>query len=84
MSETSPKHYKFPGGAEVNDISAHLTSNGGQALQYVARSTRLDPENNKGDSVDDSITDLKKAKVFIDFEIERLRNWKSDNGTRDS
>ena len=64
---TSPSHYAFPGGAEVIDISQWLTSNAAQALQYIARSSRIDGKN-KGDTVED----LLKAKVFIDFELKRL------------
>ena len=64
---TSPSHYAFPGGAEVIDISQWLTSNAAQALQYIARSSRIDGKN-KGDTVED----LRKAKVFIDFELKRL------------
>lgn len=64
---TSPAHYAFPGGAEVIDISQWLTSNAAQALQYIARSSRIDGKN-KGDTVED----LLKAKVFIDFELKRL------------
>ena len=64
---TNPSHYAFPGGAEVIDISQWLTSNAAQALQYIARSSRIDGKN-KGDTVED----LRKAKVFIDFELKRL------------
>ena len=64
---TNPSHYAFPGGAEVIDISQWLTSNAAQALQYIARSSRIDGKN-KGDTVED----LLKAKVFIDFELKRL------------
>lgn len=60
-------YYQFPGGVEVRDISAHLTSFGGQALQYLARSCRLDG-GNKGEQVQD----LKKARDLITWEIERL------------
>lgn len=63
----TPTYYDFPGGVQVRDISAHLTSFGGQALQYVARATRLDG-NNKGEAVGD----LRKAIDFIGWEIERL------------
>lgn len=63
----SPNHYQFPGGHEVRYISAHLTSFGGQAVQYVARSTRLDGCN-KGEAVED----LKKSIRMIEWEIERL------------
>lgn len=67
VDNVNPNHYKFPSGAEVKDISGHLTSFGGQALQYIARATRLDG-NNKGESVED----LKKALRFVQWEIERL------------
>lgn len=62
-----PDHYRFPGGIETRQISAHLTSLGGQALQYIARSTRLDGAN-KGDPV----TDLRKAIRLLEWEIERI------------
>lgn len=61
-------YYDFPGGVEVRQISAHLTGFGAQALQYVARATRLDGKN-KGDV----ISDLTKAIDFIRWEIERLQ-----------
>ena len=61
------EYYKFPNGVSVRDISSHLTGNGAQALQYVARSCRLDG-NNKGDSV----ADIRKAIDFLNWEIERL------------
>lgn len=63
----SPNVYKFPN-AEVRDISAHLTSFGGQAVQYVARATRLDglvkgkPEQ-----------DIEKAIQVLQWELERLQ-----------
>lgn len=62
----SPDHYKF-GDVQVRDISGHLTSFGGQALQYVARATRLDGQN-KGHPVED----LKKARRLLKWEIKRL------------
>lgn len=71
MSKTSPVYYRFPNGAETNQITGHLTGFGAQAAQYVIRSTRLDG-NNKGETVEEQILDLEKAKVFIDFEIARL------------
>lgn len=62
-----PAHYAFPGGVRVHQVSGHLTSFGGQAVQYVARSTRLDGHN-KGDSVEN----LRKAIRVLELEIERL------------
>lgn len=67
----SPNHYRFPGGAEVIQISEHLSSNGGQAVQYVARATRLDGQI-KGNAVED----LEKAAFFIQREIDRLKESK--------
>jgi len=68
VSGFTSTYYDFPGGVEVRQISAHLTGFGAQALQYVARSTRLDGKN-KGDVV----SDLRKAIDFITWEIERLQ-----------
>jgi hypothetical protein len=63
-----PGHYKgFSNGAQVIDISENLTSNAGQAVQYIARSCRLDGAN-KGDQIED----LTKAAWFIARELERL------------
>ncbi|MEU2002028.1 hypothetical protein ACH47B_13135 [Rhodococcus sp. NPDC019627] len=63
----SPNHYQFPNGAEVIHISEWLTSNAGQAVQYIARSCRLDGRN-KGNTIED----LRKSLVFVQREIERL------------
>lgn len=62
-----PSHYKFPNGREVIEISQFLSSMGGQAVQYIARATRIDGRN-KGRPVED----LKKAIKVIEVEIERL------------
>ncbi|WP_231839056.1 DUF3310 domain-containing protein [Corynebacterium glutamicum] len=70
----NPDYYKFPSGAEVADIAEHLTSNGGQAVQYVARSTRIDGCN-KGDSVEN----LEKAIWFLNREIKRLKQERARN-----
>lgn len=63
----TPAHYAFPGGIRVHQISGHLTSFGGQALQYIARSTRLDGQN-KGDTAEN----LRKAIRFLKLEIARV------------
>lgn len=63
-----PGHYSgFSNDAEVIDISENLTSNSAQALQYIARSSRIDG-NNKGDTLED----LRKAQWFLAREITRL------------
>lgn len=64
----NPKHYQnFSNGAQVIDITENLTSNGGAAVKYISRSTRLDGQN-KGEVLDD----LHKARWYINREIERL------------
>lgn len=68
---TSPKYYQF-GDVQLIAVSGKLTGCGAQAVQYVARSTRMDGSN-KGKTVAAQVEDLEKAKVFIDFEIDRLR-----------
>lgn len=68
---TNPTYYQLPGGVEVIQISEHLTSNGGQAVQYVARATRLDGKI-KGSPVED----LRKSIWFIEREIARLEEPK--------
>jgi hypothetical protein len=66
-SAVEPNFYKFPSGAEVKHISGYLTAFSAQALQYIARSSRIDGKN-KGNTVED----LEKAITFLRFEIERL------------
>ncbi len=63
----NPQHYQFSNGAQVIDISENLTSNGGQVVQYVARACRLD-----GQVKGSPLEDLRKARWFLDREIERL------------
>lgn len=60
-------YYTMPDGSETIAQSRWLTSNGGQATQYVTRATRID-----GVFKEDPIEDLNKAKYFINDEIERL------------
>ena len=68
----NPSYYKdgWSNDAEVIDITENLTSNGGQAVQYIARSTRLD-----GNSKGDVLEDLHKAKWFVEREIQRLEQF---------
>ena len=68
----NPAHYQgFSHGAEVIDISENLTSNAGQAVQYIARSCRLD-----GHIKDDPVQELGKAIWFLTREIERIKETK--------
>ena len=66
---TTPNHYLFPNGRQPIEISRYLSSNGGQALQYVARATRTDTENVKHE---DARSDLRKAIHFLVDEYERV------------
>lgn len=70
----NPSHYSegWSNGAEVIDISEHLTSNGGQAVQYIARATHQNESLRKHDSVEGWVEDLRKAVWFLQREIERL------------
>lgn len=63
----SPSVYQFPNGVEVRDISAHLSSFGGQAVQYIARATRLD-----GVVKGKPVEDLLKSIELLQWEAERL------------
>lgn len=63
----TPEYYIFPSGTEVIDLSENLSSLGGQVVQYVARSTRIDGKN-KGKRVED----LRKAMTLLQRELRRV------------
>ena len=73
---STPDYYQFPHGIQPIHISRHLTSNGGQILQYVARSTRLDG-NNKHDR-EGRKDDLRKLINLAYDEIDRLHEEAED------
>jgi hypothetical protein len=61
----SPSHYQgFSNGAQVIDIAERLNFNRGNVVKYVARAGRKHGES--------AIDDLKKARVYLDREIERI------------
>ena len=63
-SEVDPAHYRrFP--VEVIDIAEHLPFNLGNVVKYVARAGY------KPDT--DLLTDLEKARWYLDREIGRVR-----------
>lgn len=63
-----PSHYnKSPSGIECIDVVEHLNFNRGNAIKYIWRAE------DKGDPV----TDLAKARWYIDREIERLSREQS-------
>lgn len=61
-----PSHYAdgWSNGAEIIDITEHLNFCRGNAIKYIARAGRKDP--------DKEIEDLQKAAFYIQREIERL------------
>jgi uncharacterized protein Veg len=60
-----PPHYSgFSNGAQVIDIAERLNFNRGNAIKYLARAGR------KQDA--DTITDLEKAKWYVQREIDRI------------
>lgn len=64
----NPNYYQMPDGTQLISITKWLTGCGAQAVQYVARATRIDQQN-KGEV----IQDLTKAIWFIQQEIDRLK-----------
>ena len=67
-----PPYYVFPNGIETIQLSQWLTSAGGQAVQYLARATRID-----GVVKENPVEDLHKAAKWIQVEIERLESESS-------
>jgi len=64
----NPGHYRnFSNGAEVIDIRENLTSNAGDAVKYLARSSHLDAALHKGSDQQD----LGKALWYTAREIHR-------------
>ena len=70
--EGVPAYYLMPDGkTQVKDVAQHLTGNSSQAVQYVARSSRLDG-NNKSKHRAGRLQDLKKAADMIVAEVQRV------------
>ena len=63
-----PSYYRMPSGIEVKEVARYLSSNGGQAIQYIARATRI-----YGEIKGETIRDLEKARDMINDEIARLK-----------
>lgn len=61
-----PPHYAngWSNGAEVIDLTEHLSFCAGNVVKYVCRAGRKDP--------DKHVEDLKKARWYLDREIERV------------
>lgn len=66
-----PDHYNsHPSGIEVIEIVRHENFNRGNVIKYVMRAGL------KGHSIEDAITDLKKASWYITDEIIRLEKMR--------
>lgn len=65
-SVSHPSHYTdgWSNGAEVIDLTEHLSFCAGNVVKYVCRAGRKDP--------DKHVEDLKKARWYLDREIERV------------
>lgn len=68
-----PDYYDFPSGVEPKDISAYLTWNAGNAIAYIARSTRVDG-NYKDDDPNIRVQDLQKAIAHLKDEVDLIQN----------
>lgn len=66
----NPRHYAFPGGVQVADITDHLCFNRGSAIKYLARAGRKDPSR--------ELEDLEKALWYVNREIELVRSRQAD------
>ncbi|MFF9481415.1 DUF3310 domain-containing protein [Streptomyces sp. NPDC014733] len=63
----SPEHYtSHPSGIECIEITQHMNFPLGNAMKYIWRAGLKHP---------DAITDLEKAKQYIEIEIERIREF---------
>ena len=69
VDETNPDHYQnFSYNTEVIDIAENLSYNAGNAVKYLARATRTDGQTKH----ENPLTDLRKAKWYVEREIDRL------------
>lgn len=67
--QINPEHYQnFSYNTEVIDIAENLSYNAGNAVKYLSRATRTDGQTKH----DNPLTDLKKAKWYVEREIDRL------------
>lgn len=68
-----PKHYGLRGGVECIVISQTFNFNLGNVIKYVWRAGWKDHKTH--------IIDLEKAKQYLEFEIERLKNENDNRST---
>ncbi|MFC8099417.1 DUF3310 domain-containing protein [Streptomyces sp. NPDC057363] len=66
-----PSHYTWlPNGVEVIDLIEHLITNRGNAVKYLCRAGRKNP--------DTELEDLRKALWYVEREIKRVEKAKSN------
>jgi len=65
-----PAHYNVYKGLEVIDLVEQMNFNRGNAVKYIARAGLKDPQT--------TVEDLKKAKWYINREIQRLQGESSE------
>lgn len=61
-----PDHYNWLPGVECLSVVQWFNFNVGNAIKYLWRYGRKDPEK--------AIEDLEKARMYIDLEIDRIKN----------
>jgi hypothetical protein len=65
-----PSHYTWlPNGLEVIDLIEHLMTNRGNAVKYLCRAGRKNP--------DTELEDLRKAAWYVEREIKRITKEKN-------
>lgn len=69
--QNTPKHYQ--GTTQPIDLinAQNLNFNLGNVVKYVCRAGKKEGEN--------ILSDLEKAKNYINYEIERVTKWTNDN-----
>ena len=67
----APSHYRqLPGRIECIAVTQHFNFNRGNAIKYIWRAEHKGKEEQ----------DLEKAKQYIEFEIDRIRELKTNTG----
>lgn len=69
----NPNHYQFDNGVQTIDITQYLSFSGGNAVKYITRATRMD-----GHVKGNVIEDLKKARWYINREIDRIEGMNNE------
>lgn len=64
-----PAHYNTYNGIEIIDLVEQMNFNRGNAVKYISRAGLKDPETD--------IEDLKKARWYLDREIQRIEQSKN-------